>query len=193
MEQSFLLPAFLGWERVWVLTPRQGHSGAGNRENEKTPRKKRGWGREEIEETSAMQMSALEPWIIQSVEWKSCFSDPLIINFCQSGPFSFGLSWPPVPVLSSPTAALLSPSPSVLLLLLALGLLHLIMVFTGLRVSALSCFSTQVLTNFCWKDWNQIQYKWVWANGPGPEPRVGLLFFFFLSCQSVTLKLSLDL
>lgn len=41
-----------------------------------------------------MQMGALQPWIIQSVEWKSCFSDPPVINFCRSGPFSFGLFWP---------------------------------------------------------------------------------------------------
>ena len=125
--------AFPPWSRecVYLLTPRQGHSPARDRERKKgrelqRERERKNGGRA-VEEwkakASAMQMGALQPWIIQSVEWKSCFSDPLSLTSAgvsHSHLGSFGLrtshSVPPPPPFP------LSPSPSVLLLLPTLRL-----------------------------------------------------------------------
>lgn len=118
--------AFFPWclEFVYLLTLRQGHSLAKDRERKKgreMERERENGGRA-VEEwkvkASAMQMDALQPWIIQSVEWKSCFSDPLSLTSAGVGHShlgSFGLrtshSVPP------PSRYSLSPSLSVLLLL----------------------------------------------------------------------------
>lgn len=69
------------WECVYLLTLRQGHSLARDRERKGRERAgERTNGGRAVEEwkakASAMQIAALQPWIIQSVEWKSCFSDP---------------------------------------------------------------------------------------------------------------------
>lgn len=90
--------AFPPWWRecVYLLTLRQGHSLVQDRERKKGKEMENG-GRavEEWEvKASAMQMDALQPWIIQSVEWKSCFSDPLSLTSAGVGHShlgSFGL------------------------------------------------------------------------------------------------------
>lgn len=62
-------------------------------------------------------MGALQPWIIQSVEWKSCFSDPLSLTSAGVGHSHLGSfgpctshSVPPPP--PSPFSLSLSPSPA---------------------------------------------------------------------------------
>lgn len=108
MDEAF--PDARSRECVYLLTLRQGHSPARVRGRERKGEREREeeW-RERAEEwkakASAMQMGALQPWIIQSVEWKSCFSDPPVINFCRSGPFSFGLFWPAhLPFCTTPSS-----------------------------------------------------------------------------------------
>lgn len=100
--------AFPPWcrECVYLLTLRQGHSPVQDGERKEVREMENG-GRavEEWEvKASAMQMDALQPWIIQSVEWKSCFSDPLSLTSAGVGHShlgSFGLrtshSAPPPP------------------------------------------------------------------------------------------------